>query len=417
MSASVSQRISRNGFKNQHLSVSRLRRYEACPASFHEHYVLENKSAGGQAADFGVVLHAVLERVMRWVVAEEFSGQIPEDIVIDIFRDEWAKGGSKSVREFMEGLTVLRTYLRDHGVVDSMKILDVEREFNIEVEDFIVNGKIDRVDKISDDHIAIIDYKSNRLLYSKEELEDDLQMTVYGIVARQLYPWAKRFSFVFHMLRHGELQGTERTAGQLDDGRGYVVALGRKTETDTTWKATPNMNCGYCDYRSKCEPYLDLLKTDTTSIVHVATDDLEAVGVERNRLAKLAKFAYARLKELDDVIKAKMKLEGEVDLAGTHYRMVDIFSTRYPVVKTVALLERLDVPRAVIMGRVLSVDKKALEEVAVEYTSGANAAMLRAELEAVGNRSFDYSKIDARPIKGTKAEHAETKPTKSRKKG
>ena len=96
---------------------------------------------------------------------------------------------------------------------------------------FVINGFIDRIDRVDTESVEVIDYKSNRMLFSREELANDLQVSVYALVAPLLYPWAKRVEFSFHMLRHGPFrQWTHRTADQLASTREYLRAVGARTE-------------------------------------------------------------------------------------------------------------------------------------------------------------------------------------------
>src|SRR5690606_29370404 len=76
------------GFKNRYLSVSRLRRFERCPLAFKLHYVDQLESEPMQALRFGTLLHAVLERLYQWALAEKHTGPIPDELALDIYSDE-----------------------------------------------------------------------------------------------------------------------------------------------------------------------------------------------------------------------------------------------------------------------------------------------------------------------------------------
>src|SRR5690606_14213597 len=57
-------------FKNQHLSYSRLSRFETCPASYKFHYIEKQKSEPGLPLRFGKAVHAALEGLLKEVVDE-----------------------------------------------------------------------------------------------------------------------------------------------------------------------------------------------------------------------------------------------------------------------------------------------------------------------------------------------------------
>jgi len=393
-------------FRNEHLSVSRLRLYEQCPRAFYFRYVNKGETAPrGEAAAFGTALHAALELIYQWIIREEYSGLFPMDQLVECYRQAWQESKLTDVAMYQEGLQILRMYARSRGPIDHFSILATEQEFNVDVDGFVMNGYIDRVDKVDDDALKIVDFKSNRKLYSRNELDSDLQMSVYGIAARHLYPWAKRVTFEFHMLRFDVIQKTERTSQQIDDARGYVVSLGRQTESDTTWEPRLNENCAYCDHRRRCDAYAKAVqgKADITKVVD--PNDLTQIAKERAEVARLAKMMYARQRELDDILKAKLKEEGEYDVGSFHVRYINSFERSYPIARTIQIFERVGVPREEIERRILTVDKDAVSDLRISVTEKLErgpALLLKAELEAVEEKTPGTPRLDVQTIRGNK---------------
>ncbi len=399
-------------FRNEHLSVSRLKLFEQCPAAFFFRYVEPGPvEPRGDAASFGTVLHAALELVYAWIVATEYEGLFPFDKLVESYREAWQASELTNVALYEEGLGLLRVYAASHSPVNHWNILAVEQEFNLEVGGgfagggYVVNGYIDRVDKLADDWIAIIDYKSNRMLFYEDELRSDLQMSVYGLVAREFWPWAKRVSFVFHMLRHDLHQGApDRSAEDLDSAAGYVVALGRRTEDPKqSWPMRLNRNCGYCDSRRRCSVYSAAVEGRHEVARVRDLKDFAEVSEKREALAVLAKIAYARKSELDDVLRARLAHEGEFECNGFKYRTINSSKLAYPSVEA---LERVfggvGVPAAEVRSRVITVDKDAvhaLRDEVVRRIERPRVAMLDGALEAVATRTPMSPKIDSHAIK------------------
>lgn len=429
-------RAVRLAFKNEHLSVSRLKKYEECAHAFFLGYVSKGiKVPPGVAPQFGIALHAALEALYVWVVAEEYEGPFPVAKLLEFYQAAWIeayeldeKGQPKQRHAlvgpalYQEGVELLRRYAKSHPTVNHMAILGVELEFNIDIGGFVVNGYIDRIDKIADDHIAIIDYKSNRALFSSYELENDLQMSIYGIVARQLYPWAKKVSFVFHMLRHDTHQGTDRTAEQLDDAAAYVVAIGKRTESDPVYAPTLNSNCGYCDHRIRCKEYQEAIAGKHPIVKATDLSKLDEVARERETVAKLAKMLYARKSELDELIKAKIAHDGETRLGDTVYRLQNSFETSYPSVdvvqRTFAKLAGVD-PKTVAE-RVVGVNKNAVKELLEEQKEKlprGRYILLETTLEGVATRKPQTPKLDTVKAPGARKPDAEKGSTERASRG
>lgn len=372
-------------FKNQHLSYSRLSRFETCPLSYRLHYIEKKQAEPGLPLRFGKTIHAVLERLIKEVVDDERTGPLSEERAIELYREAWGAERLTGMDVFAEGLAILRRFIAEQGVVDHRDVLAIEKEFRLPVGPFEVLGFIDRVDWIDDETVEVIDYKTNHQLFTRDEVDTSLQMSLYEVAVRRLWPWAKKVKLTFWMLRHGVRQVTTRTEEQLADALAYVETLGRQTETATEYPARLNTNCSYCDHRKQCPAYADALKGKREFIVEDLAD-LEGVAREREEVARLAKALYARKEELEDILKAQLKERDELVLGGVRYRMFATTSLDYPLEPTLSLLaDATGLSRDEVLGKLGAIDKKALD--ALLKSLGKNldkprVSLLKAELEA-----------------------------------
>lgn len=372
-------------FKNQHLSYSRLSRFETCPLSYRLHYIEKKQAEPGLPLRFGKTIHAVLERLIKEVVDDERTGPLSEERAIELYREAWGAERLTGMDVFAEGLAILRRFIAEQGVVDHRDVLAIEKEFRLPVGPFEVLGFIDRVDWIDDETVEVIDYKTNHQLFTRDEVDTSLQMSLYEVAVRRLWPWAKKVKLTFWMLRHGVRQVTTRTEEQLADALAYVETLGRQTETATEYPARLNTNCSYCDHRKQCPAYADALKGKREFIVEDLAD-LEGVAREREEVARLAKALYARKEELEDILKAQLKERDELVLGGVRYRMFATTSLDYPLEPTLSLLaEATGLSRDEVLGKLGAIDKKALDALLKSLGKKLDkprVSLLKAELEA-----------------------------------
>jgi putative RecB family exonuclease len=372
-------------FKNQHLSYSRLTRFEQCPLSYRLHYIEKKQAEPGLALRFGKTIHAVLERLMKEVLDDERSGPLSEERAIELYREAWSAEQLTGMDVFAEGLRILRDFIRDQGVVDHRDVLAIEKEFRLPVGPFTVLGFIDRVDWVDDETVEVIDYKTNHQLFTRDEVDTSLQLSLYHVAAQRLWPWAKKVKLTFWMLRHGVRQETTRTEEQLADALAYVETLGRQTETATEYPARLNANCSYCDHRKQCPAYADALKGKREFLCEDPAD-LEAVAREREEVARLAKVLYARKEELEDILKAHLTEQDELVLGGVRYRMFTTTSLDYPLDPTLSLLsEATGLSRDEVLGKLGTIDKKALDELLKSLGKKLDkprVSLLKAELDA-----------------------------------
>ena len=372
-------------FKNQHLSYSRLSRFETCPLSYRLHYIEKKQAEPGLPLRFGKTIHAVLERLIKEVVDDERTGTLSEERAIELYRAAWGAERLTGMDVFAEGLAILRRFIAEQGVVDHRDVLAIEKEFRLPVGPFEVLGFIDRVDWIDDETVEVIDYKTNHQLFTRDEVDTSLQMSLYEVAVRRLWPWAKKVKLTFWMLRHGVRQQTTRTEEQLADALAYVETLGRQTETATEYPARLNTNCSYCDHRKQCPAYAEALKGKREFIVEDLAD-LEGVAREREEVARLAKALYARKEELEDILKAQLKEREELVLGGVRYRMFATTSLDYPLEPTLSLLaDATGLSRDEVFGKLGAIDKKALDALLKSLGKKLDkprVSLLKAELEA-----------------------------------
>ena len=130
-----------------------------------------------------------LEALYREHLEQERVGCLDEERAVALFADAWAKDGLVGLHEFGEGVAMLRDFVRAQGVVAHRDVLAVEHEFRLPVGRFTVLGFIDRVDRVDDETIEIVDYKTNRQLFTRDEVDTSLQLTLYEAAARQPAEW------------------------------------------------------------------------------------------------------------------------------------------------------------------------------------------------------------------------------------
>lgn len=136
----------------------------------------------------------------------------------------------------------------------SEKTLCAEKYFKIKInpkDDYSVTGKIDRVDKIDEETIEIVDYKTgsrsgfltqNKDKKDAESLSKDIQPKIYFWAAKKLYPWAKTILVTFIYITDGgpvtiifcddDLPAIEKELNQMAS----VILNNNDPRRDLTWK-------------------------------------------------------------------------------------------------------------------------------------------------------------------------------------
>lgn len=378
-------------FTNAHLSFSRLQRFEQCPQSFKLHYIDHLPSEPGVELRFGKAVHWALEQLVGEHTLDRRIEPLSIEHALDLWQLAWANESLTGVGLFAEGAEIIKAFCRGEGVVDPRDVLAVERSFELAIGRFKVVGSIDRIDRIDDFTIRVRDYKTNRLVFSKDEVAESLQLSLYHMAAQALFPWAREIELQFDMLRHELKLRTSRTPEELEAARRYVIAVGEQTEHAREYTPRPNPNCVYCDHKAQCTAYADAL-AGKRSFVAEDLKDLEAVAREREEVARIAKIAYARKSELEDILKSRLADTEKLELGGVRYQVTPTCSVDYPIEPTLKLLQdATGLPRDTLVAKLATVDRDALQKLLKDVSERLprpRVTMLRAELEARAKKSF-----------------------------
>lgn len=378
-------------FANTHLSFSRLQRFEQCPLSFKLHYIDKRKAEPGVPLRFGKAVHAVLEALVGEAIATRTTGPLSEARVIDLWGQAWAQADLVGVELFAEGLAMLKQFVRDEGVLEPTTVLAIEKEFRLQISGFTVLGFMDRVNWLDDETLEIVDYKTNHQLFTRDEVDSSLQMSLYELAARQLWPWVEDVRLTFWMLRHGIKQTTSRTAEDLEAAKAYVATIGRQTETATAFPARLHSGCTWCDHRSACPAYAEVVD-GSKEIVHDELTTIEEIAAERERVATRVRILQAHKTELEKAIKAHLKDRSELIAGGVRYAMFNVTSVNHPLASTARILsEATEREPDEITQEIAVVDNDALKRLMTSLGSSLpkhRLALVRAELEANAEKTF-----------------------------
>ncbi|MHC4821368.1 MAG: RecB family exonuclease [Planctomycetota bacterium] len=120
-------------------------------------------------------------------------------------------------------------------------------------------GKVDRVDKLDDGTLKVVDYKTGKGKTVKQLRRDDLQLAIYAmVVGRKFGIHVSKCSMIY--LKDDVEVGFEPDEAWLAEKEAEVVALLDRMAVDEECGPTPNVLCGWCDYRPLCpegRQYLD----------------------------------------------------------------------------------------------------------------------------------------------------------------
>ncbi|HEX7279920.1 MAG TPA: ATP-dependent DNA helicase [Solirubrobacterales bacterium] len=232
------------------LSASDLSLYLTCPLKYKFARVFGIPQEPTINQRFGILFHNVLER---------FHKEPPENpdeglrVLNRLFEQGWRRtgfGSSDDELQFRDrAREALRLYWERERESEGEPVW-LERKFDFRVGDHHVRGRVDRVDRLPGGDYELIDYKTGERK-SEEDLDDDLQLALYRMAAREAWDIEATSGSYYYVLdaekvpaptRPDDAERVERTVLQVGEG-----ILSQDFEP----RPSPAV-CSWCDYRLIC---------------------------------------------------------------------------------------------------------------------------------------------------------------------
>ncbi len=268
-----------------HFSFTQLAAFEKCPLQYKFAHILRLPVRGKAAFTFGKTMHNTLfefvSRIARGnSVAQKqlffnsslgetrprpSSGEVgsrPAQIAFDEllkiykqnWKDEWYENekqkkeyyekGKKSLKIFYDKFT--KTQPRIKFIQDNPAL---EQGFNLKIGDYMIIGKIDRIDEM-EDGVEIIDYKTGS---AKIELkpEEKMQLLIYQIAVEQVLG-LKPKKLTYYYLEDSSVVSFLGKDKDKENTKKKILEAIKKIEA-SDFNPTPGWQCKYCDFKNICE--------------------------------------------------------------------------------------------------------------------------------------------------------------------
>lgn len=231
------------------LSPTRLRLYLFCPKAY-DYYYHRGLRWGemSAASSLGGSLHRALQ--------EFHAGAAPPslDALIDGFRSRWISAGYQDPAEEAAhqsaGEAILRQYFETAPAAGRESLL-VERQVKWEYPEFILTGKLDRLDRLPGGELEIVDYKSGRREVTEEAVRGSLAIAVYQLIVARLNPDVPVLATIL-CLPTGASATVRRAPEELDEIEREVQAVAQRILAEQQFEPAPGEQCGHCAFQRIC---------------------------------------------------------------------------------------------------------------------------------------------------------------------
>jgi len=192
--------------------------------------------------------------VQKKKAQENLKNLLTEKHLLELYKEFWQNDGYQSKDERdkykIKGQLALKKFFSDYVSSEAKIILYLEKKFSFRIGEDIIKGTIDRVDRLADGTLEIIDYKTGN---PKKSLvfKDKRQLILYQLFLEE-FLGEKVSALSYYYLESGEkvsFVASAKDMTQLKLGISKEIAAIKKRD----FEPTPTPLCGFCDFRDICE--------------------------------------------------------------------------------------------------------------------------------------------------------------------
>lgn len=247
-----------------HLSPSRASEFKSCPQLFKFRRVDRLPEPVDPLAARGSLLHVVLESLFRlpavertrerafgllggaWEEIRSAEAQQPLPLWASPFDDSWLSSAGELLANYF--------LVEDPSRVHTQQ---VEWSLELETEELVLRGIIDRLDVVEDGEWAITDYKTGASPPLTFALGSFYGLRFYALLVWRAFGKLPKTLRLIH-LREPEVVTLQPTVSMLEGLERQLEALGvamRRAWATGNWRPRPGYLCSWCPHRAICPAF------------------------------------------------------------------------------------------------------------------------------------------------------------------
>lgn len=244
-----------------YISYSQIQTYQMCPLHYKLRYILHVPTIPTAALSYGVSVHNSLRDFTERVLAKE---TLTPEKMTTLLKEHWIRSGYTSrnheEQTFNQAETMLMRFA-DSYLREKSETIAIEIPFQFPLGKIKAGGRIDRIDKLPDGKIEVIDYKTGSNIPDAKKLRDDLQLTFYALAATEIRDGIFKRTpdeiiLTLHYLDENKKVSTTRNKEQLEQAKEKILELVTQIQT-SHFHCTGSIFCKNCEYKMLCSAHLD----------------------------------------------------------------------------------------------------------------------------------------------------------------
>lgn len=276
------------------LSHSAISLYQDCPQKYKFRYIEGIKEKPKSYFSFGQSLHKALEFFYR-------SQLIPPTLaeVLLFYETNWVKEGYKSPEDeklkFLDGKRIVSAFHNKHAQ-DWKPPMATEYDFTVKIDGVDIRGKIDRIDKLPNNSLHVIDYKTGKV-FNKNRVEDDPQLTLYQMACEEAFQTPVERLTLYYLPTLNALTSARHSNEHVMNLRREIITVKSAVDEGHFDPKPEDYKCRWCDYKKLCPAWQNGLAIPQKTASAVLTANKEATSLT-SKLENLIRQTENLLKDL-----------------------------------------------------------------------------------------------------------------------
>lgn len=221
------------------LSASSINIFLKCKVKFYFNY-LENLSSEIKEINNGTIIHNILKNI-----GKDFNITNLDDLI----DDKYSYSKLLDIKVILKQLTPFFKSQKEQ-INNGLEILEIESPFEFIIDRFVINGKIDRVDRVGDT-INIIDYKLANNFNPKGN--DYMQLFIYKKALEKKYDGSEINAYYYDLYNNYKYIMSNENIKICEDTFNNLI---KELKGELIFSKTESIKeCIYCDYKYLCNRY------------------------------------------------------------------------------------------------------------------------------------------------------------------
>ncbi|MBI5122747.1 ATP-dependent helicase [Candidatus Roizmanbacteria bacterium] len=246
-----------------YISYSQLQTFQTCPLHYKLRYIMNVPTAPAPALSYGISVHSTLRDFTQQIKnGEKITAEDIKNLLKTNWMNQGYQGKTHEAQAYQQAEKML-IGVAQQTLTEKPNTIAIELPFNFWLNkkqgSLKVGGRIDRVDKLPDGRIEIIDYKTGHNVPTEKKVKEDFQLSFYALAANLVKDaifnvTPDEIVLTLYYLEANQKLSTTRSKKDLEDAKEKILSMVDEIE-NSGFRCAGGMFCKNCEYAMLCQSF------------------------------------------------------------------------------------------------------------------------------------------------------------------